>query len=171
MNVLSMETKDDISREEVIAKRAALAQLDFGDLPKRLGMWLKRAQLASFQAYFEFFGDDALRPGEFSSLYLIWKNPGIRQGVLGEAVAIKRANMAKIIRSFERTGLVTRSVPDDDRRAVELYLTPTGQKLVAKYSHRAREQDEAFFGILSADEAKTFKSLLRKLVSDLDRIV
>jgi DNA-binding MarR family transcriptional regulator len=73
------------------------------------------AQLRSFDFFFEDLGKLGLRPGEFSVLWVIHVNPGVRQGVLAQTLRIKRAHMTKMIRSFEERGLVARTIPEDDR--------------------------------------------------------
>lgn len=106
-------------------RQVALSRLDMS-----LGFLLRLVQVGVFQAFYDDLGPLGLRPGEFSVLWVLSLNPGVRQGVLAERLSIKRAHMAKMVRGFEERGLVARRVPEDDRRAVELRLTKAGRAYV-----------------------------------------
>ncbi|MFB9948834.1 MarR family winged helix-turn-helix transcriptional regulator [Rhizobium puerariae] len=129
-----------------------------------LGFLMRLAQIKVYEVFFEEFGDRHLKPGEFSVLWVILHNPGIRQSVLGQRLRIKRAHMTKLIRSLEDQGLVSRRIPDEDRRAVEISLTP---EAVAK----VRQASDWFFAFegslgsnLTAAEREQMTVLLRKFV-------
>ena len=71
-------------------------------------------------------------PGAFSVLLVIGCNAGIRQGVLARALAIKPANIVKLLKQFEDDGLIVRTAPPEDKRAFELSLTRKGEALLRK---------------------------------------
>lgn len=137
-------------------------RLEYGVLEHSTGFLLRLAQLKSFDDFFEGLGPLGVRPGEISVLMVLGRNPGVRQGVLAEALSIKRAHMAKMVRAMEDDGLIRRSVPEDDRRAMELWLTESGAARVealrpAFEAHEARQIDS-----LTSREASELKRLLRK---------
>src|SRR5690606_34275198 len=104
--------------------------VNLGRLSGDLGFLLRLAQLKVYEQYFRQCGERQVKPGEFSVLWAIANNPGIRQSVLCQHLIIKRSHMTKLARSLEDRGLVSRGVPDDDRRGVELTLTEKGQEMV-----------------------------------------
>ncbi|WP_373353616.1 MarR family winged helix-turn-helix transcriptional regulator [Pseudoroseicyclus sp. CXY001] len=118
---------------------AGTARVELGELGTSLGFMMRIAQLRLFERFFERFGGLDLKPGEFSLLWVIHLNPGIRQGGLAHALRIKPAHMTKLIRKLEEQGIVTRHIPDDDRRSVELTLTEPGKRFV-------EERQADFFG-------------------------
>ena len=136
-------------------------RLDLGQLGQSLGFALRLSQLAVFGEFYAALGQFGMKPGEFSILYLLSRNPDARQGEIAERLAIKRAHMTKLVRSFEERGLVSRRVPDDDRRAVLLRLTGAGEAFVADHA-------DAFFGYhadagrLTPPERAELLRLLRK---------
>ncbi len=67
----------------------------FGPLASSLGFHLRLAQIEAFEAFFATFAEDGLQPGSFCVLITIGENPGIRQGILANALKIKRSHMAK----------------------------------------------------------------------------
>lgn len=145
---------------EMTGGRAAIA---FGPLADSLGFHLRLAQIAAFEEFFAAFAEDGLQPGSFSVLITIGENPGIRQGVLANALRIKRSHMAKIVQGFGEAGLIERRVPPDDRRAVELTLTQAGHRLVETKMPKFLQHERASASRLTEDERRTLFALLRKL--------
>ncbi len=131
-------------------------------LTESIGFLLRMAQLKVFARFFEDLGEYGLRPGEFSVLITIARNPGMRQGQLAAAMSIKPAHMTKMVRGFEDQGLVTRRVPEDDRRAVELTLSPKGEAHVARLQPHFYEFDRSQQASLSDEEMVELRRLLRK---------
>ncbi len=137
-------------------------QVELGELGRSLGFLLRVCQVRVYDQFYDRFADEDLRPGEFSVLWVIHMNPGIKQGVLAQTLAIKPAHMTKTIRRFEDQNLVAREIPDNDRRSVLLSLTETGEAFVDANRHN-------FFGdtaynthTLSQEEAATLASLLQR---------
>lgn len=148
--------------DDGLADPAGRDRLALGPLDGSLGFLLRLSQLRSFRDYFRSFGEDGIRPGELSVLMLLAENPGIRQGVLARALMIKRAHMAKMVRAMEEDGLLTRSVPDSDRRALELRLTERGAARVAALLPAFEAHEGAGVATLDAAEEAELKRLLRK---------
>lgn len=135
-----------------------------GGLDDALGFLLRLAQLRAFDEFFERLGMRGLKPGEFSVLYVISQNPRIRQSALGQRMMIKRAHMTKLIRAFEDRGLVSRRIPDEDRRAVELSLTAEGKRVMDENSDAFFAHEQTTGAPLTRRERQQLVMLLRKYV-------
>ncbi|MFK3692641.1 MarR family winged helix-turn-helix transcriptional regulator [Agrobacterium tumefaciens] len=133
-------------------------------LETALGFLIRLAQLKTYDDFFTALGDSGMRPGEFSVLFVIMHNPGIRQTALGQRLMIKRAHMTKLIRAFEDRGLVTRRVPDDDRRAIELTLSAEGVAHVRKESEWFFSHEATLGAGLTTVERDQFIALLHKFL-------
>jgi DNA-binding MarR family transcriptional regulator len=138
--------------------------LRLGPMEASLGFLLRLGQLVSFRDWFADLGALGLRPGEATVLMLVAANPGVRQGVLARALMIKRAHMTKMVRAMEEDGLVRRTVPEDDRRAQELWLTEAGRARLAAFDGPFRAHEAAAERALTTAEAAELKRLLRKYV-------
>ena len=138
------------------------AALRYGGLSGSLGFLLRLAQLRSFADFFAAMGPLGVRPGEISVLMVLAENPGIRQGVLAEALSIKRAHMAKMVRALEESGVIRRTVPEDDRRAMEMWLTEAGRARIEKLRPRFEAHETRNVDGLTPQEAEELKRLLRK---------
>ncbi len=134
----------------------------FGWLSNSLGFLLRLSQLVSFRDFFGDLGELGVRPGEASVMMLIRLNPGIRQGVLARQLMIKPAHMAKMIRAMEDAGLVTRTVPDDDKRAMELWLSEAGVAEVEALRVPFFDHEQQPARKLTRSEDAQLKRLLRK---------
>jgi DNA-binding MarR family transcriptional regulator len=67
--------------------------------------------------------------GTWYYLWALWHEDGINQRELGERVRIKEASTAVTLAIMERDGLIKRVRSKDDRRSVNVFLTPRGRKL------------------------------------------
>jgi DNA-binding MarR family transcriptional regulator len=125
------------------ARSRSSKSAELGDLEQHVGYMLRRAQLAVFADFSAVQRGSVARPGQFSVLAVIGRNPGLSQSQLGAALGIKRANLVAVIDHLESLGLVRRSPSATDRRSNRLELTPAGEKalresIVDQAKHEAR---------------------------------
>lgn len=134
-----------------------------GPLEGTVGFMLRLVQLQLFDAFHQRFAPHRLRPGEYATLVAIGENPGIRQGVLARALMIRRSNMAKVVRALMDKGLVERTVPPADRRALELCLTAEGRTLVDGVLPEIVDHDRGATWMLSEEEREALLATLHKI--------
>lgn len=146
----------------MVAPIRNLDQVKVGELSRSIGFLLRLAQLRAFEDFFSENGPRGLKPGEFTVLWVISRNPGIRQSVLGQRLMIKRAHMTKLIRSMEDQGFVSRRIPDCDRRAVELTLTPQGEDKTNDAGALFFDYERRAGAPLDSAERETLVALLQK---------
>lgn len=138
--------------------------LELGKLSKSLGFLLRLSQVKSFQEFFESLGEFDVRPGEISVLTVIGENPGVRQGVVARRLMIKRANMTKMVRAMEERGLVRRTIPEDDKRSIELWLTKKGSARLDTLEGPFAAHEARRVSSLNRNEEAELKRLLRKYI-------
>lgn len=124
----------------------------FDDL---LGYQLRRASAVLMADFVRVLEDFEMRPAEVTTLLMIADNPDCSQSEVGEALAIKRANMVPIIAKLIERGFVARTRVDG--RSLALRVSPAGKAQAAEAWRR-----------IHAHEAR-FKALLEK--GDLDTIL
>ena len=103
-----------------------------------------------------------LKPGEFSVLWVVHLNPGVRQGAVAEKLRIKPAHMTKLVRAFEGEGLIERTIPEGDRRGIELNLTKAGHAFVEDHADDFFTYARSETDRLTPDEAAQLIALLQK---------
>ena len=88
---------------------------------------------------------------------------GMSQQQLHEKTAIDPSSMVAVIDELEAAGLAERRPDPEDRRARTIFLTERGEQTLHRVRALAGELQREFFGALTADELRTFHTLLRKL--------
>lgn len=137
--------------------------LDYGELAESVGFLLRIAQVQSFDMFFKHLSAQGLKPGEFTLLWVVGRNPGLRQGTLARQLRIKPAHMTKLVQRLVGAGYLSRKVPADDRRSVRLALTPAGEDFVASRRGAFLEFHAAERAALTDEEFRQLTALLAKL--------
>lgn len=137
--------------------------VELGDLTQSVGFMLRMTQVRAYAQFFRAFAQTDVRPGEFTVLWVLALNPGLRQGTLARTLQIKPAHMTKLVQRLVQSGFVLREVPPEDRRSVLLSLTAAGHE----HLERHRRQFQAVHAPgrigLSHAEYDTLLTLLGKL--------
>jgi DNA-binding MarR family transcriptional regulator len=143
---------------------ARVESIDYADLHEHFGYALKRAQIASFEAFSRATsGDEDITPPRFTALVILGGNPGISQTALGEVLGTARSGAMMLADWLEQRGLAERRHRPDDGRAWGLFLTAKGEKLVRDLKRRVRQRDRQFAARLEPSERKELLRLLEKL--------
>lgn len=143
-------------------KTDAEAGIDLGPLSSSLGFLVRMGQIEIFGLFYETLGRLGLKPGEFSVLWVVHLNPGVRQGAVAEKLRIKPAHMTKLVRSFEEGGMLERHIPKADRRGMELRLTSKGEAFVTEYADEFFTYARSETNRLNQKEADQLIRLLQK---------
>lgn len=137
--------------------------LELGELPDSLGFVLRLAQIRTFGQFFSAFADEGVKPGEFTVVWVVGLNPGVKQGTLARALRIKPAHMTKLVQRLVSDDLLVRETPPEDRRSVRLTLTEGGRRFVAR--NRAR-----FLDVHTPDKLGLSQSELDQLLFLLNKM-
>lgn len=137
--------------------------VDLGELSGSVGFMLRMKQTRAYDQFFHEFAGTDVRPGEFTVLWVLALNPGLRQGTLARVLNIKAAHMTKLVQRLVRAGHVRRTVPPEDRRSVRLALTEAGRAHLEANRGRFLAVHKAERVGLSDAEMATLLSLLSKL--------
>lgn len=104
-----------------------------------------------------------LSAGQFFVLMVLSDRQGITQDYLAGILLIDKGSIARAVNVLEKKGIVRRITDESNRRAVQLYLTETGKKLIPGIVEIDREWEEAAFSGLSEEERKQAKILLYRI--------
>ncbi len=139
------------------------AEADLANLDSQVGYMLRRAQLAVFADFVASQRGAAMRPGQFSILAVIGRNPGLSQTQVCNALGIKRANLVAAIDMLEAAGLVRRDASPTDRRSNRLHLTPAGQRSLQSVLEAQGEHELRITRLLGAAGKRALLTQLAKL--------
>ncbi len=137
--------------------------LDQTRLKRLIGYNLRRAEVAMRGRVARALESEDVRAVEYSILSLVVDNAEVTHKDLGEALAVKRPNMVKLVERLEARGLVSRSGMPRDRRNHLLALTPAGRELLARLDARLEALEVEVFGSWSEAERRSLKELLARL--------
>jgi DNA-binding MarR family transcriptional regulator len=137
--------------------------IELGSLGQSIGFMLRLAQTRAYDQFFTEFAETEVRPGEFSVLWVVSLNPGIKQGPLARALNIKPAHMTKLVDRLVRADQMRRDIPAEDRRSVRLTLTDAGQAHVDLHRDRFHAVHRSERIGLSDAEVGQLLALLAKL--------
>lgn len=84
---------------------------------------------------------------------------------LADQAGVKAPTATRVLDTLERRGLVIRKRSEQDRRAVEVVLTPAGRVALSERHHWMRKCEQALFGQLTVRERALAPRLLRRLAA------
>ncbi len=142
---------------------ARVEGIDYADLGEHFGYALKRAQIASFEAFSRATEGQDITPPRYTALVILDGNPGISQSALGEVLGTARSGAMMLTDWLEQRGLAERRHRPDDGRAWGLFLTAKGAKLLRKLKRDVRSHDRRFAERLAPAERRELLRLLEKL--------
>ena len=148
--------------------RPGTEPLDTGALECLVGYNARRASIAIGAVFFERMAGYGLKQADYSVLSLLAHNPGATSRQLCATLDILPPNFVSLIAAMDRRGLVERKPHPRDGRAVGLYLTPAGAKLVAEAESAVVELEDEASARLTPKERTTLNRLLKKLYLPLE---
>ncbi|MDX1374424.1 MAG: MarR family winged helix-turn-helix transcriptional regulator [Burkholderiales bacterium] len=140
-----------------------VAGIDYANLGAHFGYALKRAQIASFEAFARATAGHPITPPRYTALVILEANPGISQTMLGAVLGTARSGAMMLTNWLVARGLAERRHRPDDARAWGLYLTRQGKALVATLKRSVWHHDQRFGARLTPAERRELLRLLDKL--------
>ena len=107
-----------------------------------------------------------LTPPHVGLLRAIAFGPGRSQQSIADEFGMPPSRVVGFVDDLEAKGFVERRRDDRDRRVHRLYLTTAGTKSMRRLVELGRQSEEALLGSLDADDRRTLRELLERLVSD-----
>lgn len=135
--------------------------LDYGVLDELLGYALRRAQNALYLDFYRVSGAE-VSPQRFAALVLVGRNPGMRQGLLAQAMGLHRSGALRLADWLTGQGWAERREDAADARTWGLHLTAAGKKALAKLEQAVRAHDRALLQALG-ERGEGLKNDLERL--------
>jgi DNA-binding MarR family transcriptional regulator len=147
----------------IASKTGPADEVTLGVVSELVGYRLRRAFGAFVADFNETVADTGLRQTLIGILSIIQANPGISQGKVGQALAIKRANMVALTGELADMDLVQRQPVEGDRRTLALTLTEKGEDLLERSLVRIHAHEDRLLTGLSPEERVLLLELLAKI--------
>ena len=133
------------------------------DLYEQPGHLIRRAQQIAVARFSQHLGTE-VTPIQYAILRMVHERPGIDQVGLSKYVALDTSTAALTAARLESKGLLTRSVVLDNRRQLQLHLTPEGERMLEGWVTGVHKMREDLLHVLEPEEREQFMLLLRKFV-------
>ena len=96
-------------------------------------------------------------------LHLLMDEGAMTQRELTEHLDIQPGSASEVMKKLENAGLISRTVSESDRRAVDVRLTADGVAKAEEYMQQRAQRINEMFSCLSADEQQLLLSFLERL--------
>lgn len=146
------------------AELRPLPGLAYGVLDELLGYALRRAQNALYLHFQRSVDRADVSPQRFAALVLVAQNPGLRQGLLAEAMGLHRSGGMRLVDWLCEQGWVRRAEDPLDRRSWTVHPLPAGLALLERVTAQVRAHDEALQTALG-DGGPQLRRLLDQLAA------
>lgn len=110
-----------------------------------------------------------LRVPEWRVLACLVDNDGLMITRLAKLSLMEQSRMTRIVDQMDTRGWVERVMDSHDKRRVRVKLTPEGRALAEDLVKEARSHEAQLLSALADTDAARVKSVLRALLSALDR--
>ena len=105
--------------------------------------------------------------GQGRILSLLKLKPEISQKELAHILNIRSQSLGELLAKLERSGYITRTPSEVDRRGMDIRLTESG-KAVSEQEVESAHQ-ESFFDCLNEEEQTTLSNYLERLIKNLEK--
>lgn len=104
---------------------------------------------------------DSIR-GEYGVLrYLVYVQDNVSAGLLTQQLHVVPGRMTDILNSLENKGLIARRRDEEDRRKVNVCITPQGRKQAYEMRAHIRQEYQGLFEILGKKDTEELIRLLK----------
>lgn len=129
-----------------------------------LGLYLHIAYHRVMSSFERMVGRREVTPAVIGVLAMLAEHPGISQAKLARLMGLERATVGTTVARAITAGFVVRQDADGDARSYTLSLTPRGERMLRTLRRRIAAHEAAAGSHLTAEERRTLRSLLDKLV-------
>jgi DNA-binding MarR family transcriptional regulator len=128
-------------------------------------LWLlKQAFHFSLTSVNEAVSGHGVSAAQIGMLRQLANEPGLSGAELARRLLVSPQGVQQALTALERRGLLERRQDPQHGRILQAYLTDSGREVAAAVVNDALAAHEQVFGVLSADEQKTLRDLLSRIV-------
>jgi DNA-binding MarR family transcriptional regulator len=112
-----------------------------------------------------------ITPSQLTLLEHTAASPGLGTQAMAEDLGLATPTVSIGVRQLEEAGFLTRQPDLQDRRAVQIYLTPKGQELLQNSNTFRRQKFERLLFGLTSGERNTLLDLLERAITAAEKEV
>ena len=104
-----------------------------------------------------------ITPVQYAVLYCLWEKDKKSPKEIAERLKLENSTISGILERMEKKGLIERSISKEDRRFIQVLLTPKGASLEEEVLAAVEEVNSEVLSIFSDEESEVLKARLRLL--------
>ncbi len=140
--------------------RSAVSPLD-----AHLGFWLRFVSNHVSARFAQLVEDEGATVTEWVALRTLFDKPQTTHAELIEALGMTKGAASKVVTRLEEKGMARRERAEGSAREQVLLLTPKGRALVPRLAALADQNEEHFFGHMSARERQALMKAFQALAA------
>ena len=106
---------------------------------------------------------DGITAGQYMVMNLIVHHEPVSSSELARLANMTAQSMGEFIKLLESKEFVTRTTDPNNRRVIQVSLTPIGRKLVVRCESKVDQAEREFFDCLSGEEVAQMRFLLSRV--------
>jgi len=106
--------------------------------------------------------------GQGRILAILKMQPEISQKDLSYLLDIRNQSLSELLTKLEKSGFITRTQSEIDRRVMDIELTEEG-KVAAEQAEQQNEDTDQIFEILSEEERRNLSDYLNRFIAELEK--
>ena len=110
-----------------------------------------------------------LNPAQGRILFALWQDDNIPIQELAKRTLLKKSTLTSMLDRLERTGHLKRVASSEDRRKIQIKLTPKNKSLQKIYTRVSEDMTKLFYVGFSRKETDNFEKQLRRILENLLR--
>lgn len=134
---------------------------------RSLGFQVRRCHRAFDRALNAHLGPEGLASGYWYFLRALWQENGATQRRLAQLNNVTEPTAVTTLRAMDGLGLIERRRNTEDRRKVNVFLTPKGEALEGELMHHARRINKVAGKGVSAEDLETCLRVLKTMSDNL----
>ncbi len=138
------------------------SKIDYGLLRDLIGYRIRRAQMTFFTNFSDSCAELGISPGLFAVIEVIYRNGGLTQTAVAQALGTDRSAMVGAVDKLESMGLIERRTSKKDRRSYALYMTRKGDRWYKNAYDKVVAQDRALEERLKPGEKEILVDILSR---------
>ena len=152
----------------VLSVEPPLYRIDDFAIDESIGYLIKRVRSMLSNAIEREISVHDITYEQWGVLIAILKERGDTAAVLARGMDCDTGSMTRMLDRLEAKGLIVRTRSTDDRRRVQLELTPDGRRLADRLVEAIVKVLNRHLDGFSVDELGTFKGFLRRMLANRD---
>ena len=142
------------------SSKSAVSPLD-----AHLGFWLRFVSNHVSARFAQLVEDEGATVTEWVALRTLFDKPQTTHAELIQALGMTKGAASKVVTRLEEKGLARRDLAEGRAREQVLLLTPQGRALVPRLAALADQNEEHFFGHMSARERQALMKAFQALAA------